>query len=83
MMKTRFSKNIYSSRARGVSWWIYGGSTFADDILDNTHFYLLPSIEYEHWGVCDKEDQSIDISFKWLFWYISITRYHGLAYTRY
>lgn len=83
MKKSGLFKNIYSSKEKGVEWWLYSGNMIADDILDNTCFYPLPTISYEHWGVGSEEDQNIDIYFKWLFWYFSITRYWGSAYKEY
>lgn len=86
MKNSGLCKNIYRSTEKGVEWWLYSGKTVADPISGRnfTHFCLLPAIEYDHWDVDVEveEDQSFDISFKWLFWYFTITRYWGSVYKK-
>ena len=84
MNKSGLFKNFYHSKEKGVSWWLYSGTSIANPnvAMDATHFYLLPTITFEHWDVGYEVDQSFDISFKWLFWYFTITKYWGEAYKK-
>lgn len=84
MKRSGLFKNIYRSTEKGVEWWLYSGRTIADPTsgCDFTHFYLLPTIAFEHYDVGFEEDQSFDISFKWLFWYFTITKYWGSLYKK-
>lgn len=44
-------------------------------------FYLLPSIEFFRDNVNDNlEDYCFNISFNWLFWCVTFTKYWGNAY---
>lgn len=84
MSKKGLNKRIYSSKKRRNDWWVYSGNNFKDDILYRTEFHLLPSISFEHWDHDgDGVDQSIDIKFQWLFWYIMFARYYGAGYKSY
>lgn len=68
-------KTIYFSKERGVEWTGVIGMTLANP---NTHFNLLPKVEYSRWVDDDKYpemEKSLYISFAWLFWYITFSRY--------
>lgn len=75
-------REIHHSNIKGVSWWIYSGKDKASSILKTTRtrFYLFPTIIYEHDDVGNKDEQILAISFKWLFWYITIAKYWGNDY---
>ena len=48
-----------------------------------TNFYLLPTIEYFRDRTFDREgDFSFNISFQWLFWSLTLTRYWGSIYNK-
>lgn len=63
-------------------WKIYFSYTNKNDV-GITSFYLLPTIEYLRDRTFDEDgDCSFDISFCWLFWSLTFTRYWGSVYDR-
>ena len=79
-------KTIYGSRKRGVKWDISAGKTYYrysyfDKTLGYTHFYFLPTIEYNRTFGARQEDNSFDIRFKWLVWEFVVSRFWGKTYT--
>ena len=75
-------KTIYANKKKGVQWGISAGKNYSKDkAYPFVKFYLLPTVEYEHYDIGSyEEDESFDINFVWLFWYFSISRYWGNAY---
>ena len=65
-------------------WKVYFSNNFKKEhreLTGLTSFYLLPSIEYfRDTTFDDYGDCSFDISFNWLFWSITFTRYWGEIY---
>lgn len=62
-------------------WKVYFSNTYKWKESGLIWFNLLPSIEFSMDDVNnDIGDYSFDISFEWLFWRITFTRYWGSAY---
>ena len=63
-------------------WKLYFGSLNRKE-FGMIRFYLLPSIEYFRDKTFDEDgDCSFNISFSWLFWSITISRYWGNVYEK-
>lgn len=76
-------KTIYNSKTKGIQWDIDTWMTFPRDEFNYTEFNLLPAIEYVRSKAFEFEnDHCFSISFKWLFWKISINRYWGEIYKK-
>ena len=75
-------REIYRSKTKCVSWWVYSGKDKASSISGNTKtkFYLFPTIVYEHYDVGNEDEQSLEVSIVWLFWYFAIAKYWGNDY---
>ena len=61
-------------------WRIYFGNNNKCEMID---FFLLPSIEYFRDKTFDENgDCSFNISFSWLFWSLTFSRYWGSVYKK-
>lgn len=63
-------------------WKVY--FKFRKDKNGITSFYLIPTVDYyrDRYMEDDGDDCSFDITFRWLFWTLTFTRYWGTLYQR-
>lgn len=75
-------KTFYKNKDKGVEWTVFACMNYYRAKQNGyTAFYLLPTISYERYEMCEFDDErDFNIYFKWLFWSLEIRRSWGDAY---